>query len=83
MYQSLIWSMHLRDEASRLAAALDPEKVQSAADALVDGVRGNTEFDRNLLGREMLVYCAWLSLPTFLAISESASPPRVVLGSPS
>jgi hypothetical protein len=55
MYQPLIWSVHLRDEAGRLAAALDSEKVQSAADALVDGVRGNTEFDGNLLGREMLV----------------------------
>ena len=39
MYQSLIWSAVLRDEARRLGAALDAEDLERLADALIDGVR--------------------------------------------
>jgi hypothetical protein len=39
MYQSLIWVAVLRNDACCLAAALDSKDVESAADALIDGVR--------------------------------------------
>ena len=55
MYQSLRWPAGLRDEARRLRTALDFQYLQSAADALVDGMRRNIELDRYFLGRQMLV----------------------------
>ena len=55
MYQSLIWAKLPRHQARGLRSAFDAQCLQGDADALVDGVRGNTELDRNLLGRKMLV----------------------------
>jgi len=39
MYQSLIWPAVLGNEARRLAAALDAQDMERAANALVDRVR--------------------------------------------
>jgi hypothetical protein len=55
MYQTLIWPAALGDEAGGLASALDPEDVERAANALVDGMRGDVELGGDLLGRQMLV----------------------------
>jgi len=55
MYQPLIWSAVLRDDARGLRAALDPQDLKCLADALVDSVRRDVERRRDLLGREMLV----------------------------
>jgi hypothetical protein len=55
MYQPLIWTAVVGDEASGLAAPLDPQDVERPADALVDGMRGDMELVGDLLGREMLV----------------------------
>ena len=55
MYQSLIWSLHLRDHARRLGASLDAEDLQGAADPLVDRVGRNTQFHGNLFRGQMLV----------------------------
>jgi hypothetical protein len=55
MYQSLIWSGILRDNARGLRPAFDPEDVKRAADALVDGMRRNAQLDGDFLGRRMLV----------------------------
>lgn len=55
MYQSLIWVMHLRDHACGLGAALDAKDMERAADALVDRMRGNAEFNGDLLRGKMLV----------------------------
>jgi hypothetical protein len=56
MYQTLIWSAVPGDETGGLAAALDAQDVQRAADSLVDRVRGNVELGRDFLGRQMLIY---------------------------
>lgn len=55
IYQTLIWAKLSRHQTRGLRPALNPEDLEREADALVDGVRGNTELDRNFLGREMLV----------------------------
>ena len=55
MYQTLIWSAVVGDEAGGLGPALDSQDVERAADALVDGVRGNVQFAGDFLGRQMLV----------------------------
>jgi hypothetical protein len=55
MYQSLIWPAHLRHQACRLGAAVDPKNLESAPNPLIDRVRGNAELDGDFLGREMLV----------------------------
>ncbi len=47
--------MALRHEPRCLRPALDMENLQGLADALVDGVRGNPELDRDFLGRQMLI----------------------------
>ena len=39
MYQSLIWAVHLRDEARGLGAAFDTQRVERAANSLVDRMR--------------------------------------------
>jgi hypothetical protein len=43
MYQSLIWSAVLADDARRLRAPLDAKDSKGLADSLVDGMRGNLE----------------------------------------
>jgi hypothetical protein len=55
MYQPLIWVAVLGDEASGLAAALDPEDVERAPDALVHRMWGDMELVGDLLGGKMLV----------------------------
>src|SRR4030095_14927270 len=55
MYQTLIWSLHLRDHARCLRTAIDAQHMQGAANALVDGVRGNAEFDGDFLGGHMMI----------------------------
>jgi hypothetical protein len=55
MYQSLIWTRMLGDEARGLGAALDSQDLESAANALVDRVRRDVELGRNFLGRKVLV----------------------------
>jgi hypothetical protein len=55
MYQSLIWSAVLGDDARRLRSALDSEDLQRLANALVDGVRRDAELGSDLLGIEVLV----------------------------
>jgi hypothetical protein len=55
MYQSLIWAAVLCDDACCLAAALYSKDVESAADALVDGVRRDVELGRDLFRRQVLV----------------------------
>jgi len=55
MYQTLIWAVVPGDESGGLAAAFDAEDVDRAADALVDGVRGDVELSRDFLGRQVLV----------------------------
>jgi hypothetical protein len=48
MYQTLIWSLHLRDHARCLGPPLDAEDMQGAADPLVDGMGRYAQFHRNL-----------------------------------
>jgi hypothetical protein len=63
MYQSLMWGgvglgalrQVLRNDPRRLGPALNPEDLQRAADALVDGMRRNLELGGDFLGVEMLV----------------------------
>jgi hypothetical protein len=55
MYQTLIWSAVARNEASGLGAALDPQNMERAADALVDRMRGDIELGGDFLGRQMLI----------------------------
>jgi len=55
MYQPLIWAAVVGDEASGLAAALDPEDVDRPPDALVDGMRGDMELVGDLFRRKVLV----------------------------
>ena len=55
MYQTLIWSAVAGDDAGGLGPALDSQDVESAADTLVDGVRGDLELGGDFLGRQMLV----------------------------
>jgi hypothetical protein len=55
MYQSLIWPAVLGDDPRRLRAALDSEDLKRLADALVDGVRRDSELGGDFLGTEMLV----------------------------
>jgi len=54
MYQSLIWSGILRDDARGLRPAFDPEDVKRAADSLVDGVRRDAEPAGDFLRRLVL-----------------------------
>lgn len=56
MYQTLIWSVELRNQPCGLGPPLDAKRVQGAADALIDGVRRDPEFDRDFLGGKMLVH---------------------------
>ena len=49
MYQSLIWAAVLGNEARRLAAALDAQDMERAANALVDRARRNSQLGRDLL----------------------------------
>jgi len=55
MYQSLIWPSVLGDHSSRLRPALDAQRRERLANALVDGVRRNAELGCDFLGIEMLV----------------------------
>ena len=55
MYQSLIWAVYLRNHARRLRTAFDAKSLKRAADSLVDRMRRDSQFDRDLLGRKMLV----------------------------
>jgi hypothetical protein len=63
MYQTLMWARVeaesarrvARDHAGGLSAPLDAEDVQGAANALVDGMRGNVELGGDFLGRKMLL----------------------------
>ena len=54
MYQPLIWAAVAGDEAGGLGPAFDPQDVERAADALVDGVGRDVELGRDFLGRQML-----------------------------
>ncbi|MDQ3245681.1 MAG: hypothetical protein M3Q52_02070 [Pseudomonadota bacterium] len=49
MYQTLIWTVELSNEPSGLGAPLNAERVQGAANALIDGVRRDPELDRDFL----------------------------------
>ncbi|HZB69035.1 MAG TPA: hypothetical protein VE403_01600 [Sphingomicrobium sp.] len=55
MYQTLIWSAVAGDDAGGLGPALDPQDLERAADALVDGMRGDIELCRDFLGVQMLI----------------------------
>ena len=55
MYQSLIWSVDLRDHARSLGPPLDAKDLQGAADPLVDRVGRNAQFHGYLFRRQMLV----------------------------
>src|SRR5438128_1970571 len=55
MYQPLIFPAVAGDDAGGLAAALDSQRVNGAADALVDGMRRDAELGGDLLRRQMLV----------------------------
>jgi hypothetical protein len=55
MYQSLIWLGILGDVPGRLRAALNAEDRKRLANALVDSVRRNSQFGRDLLRIEVLV----------------------------
>ena len=50
MYQSLIWLVMLRDEASRMRPPLDAKRLKGAANALVDRMWRDVELGRDLLG---------------------------------
>jgi hypothetical protein len=52
MYQSLIWFAVLRHEARGMGPAQDSERLQGLPDALVDGMRRDSELDRDFLGRK-------------------------------
>jgi hypothetical protein len=45
----------LGDNAGRLRTTADAERLQGLANALIDGVRRDSELDRNFLGRQMLI----------------------------
>jgi len=55
MYQLLIWAAVLGNEARGLAAALDPEDMERAPNALIHGMGGNAKLVGDFFGREMLV----------------------------
>jgi hypothetical protein len=55
MYQTLIWAAVAGDEAGGMGPALHSEDLERAADALVDGMRGDFEFGGDFLGGQMLV----------------------------
>ena len=55
MYQTLIWLVVLRHEASGLSSPFNAEDVDRLSNALIDGVRRDIEFARDLLGRQMPV----------------------------
>jgi hypothetical protein len=55
MYQALICAAMLGDEARRLRPPLDAKDLQGLANALIDGVRGNSEFGRDFFGIEVLI----------------------------
>jgi hypothetical protein len=55
MYQSLIWSLVLGHDASRLGAPLDAEDLKRLSDALVDRVRRDAELGRDFLRAQVLV----------------------------
>jgi hypothetical protein len=55
MYQPLIWAAVVGDDSRRLASALDSKDVKRAPNALIDGVRGDVELRRYLLGIEVFV----------------------------
>jgi len=60
MYQPLICRIvagpHRRgDHSGRFAALIDAQDMQRLAHPLVDGMRRNTQLERDFLGRQMLV----------------------------
>jgi hypothetical protein len=55
MYQSLIWSAVLRDDAGRLRPPLDAENLKRLSDPLIHRVRRDPELGRDLLRAQMLV----------------------------
>jgi hypothetical protein len=55
MYQALIWCAVLGDEASGLGAALDAQRLQRLANALIDRVGRNAEARGDLFRTQMLV----------------------------
>ena len=55
MYQPLIWPCGLRYQAGRLRPPLDLQDLQRTSNALVDGVRGYIQLERDFFGRQMLV----------------------------
>src|SRR3954447_1042449 len=55
MYQSLIWTAVLRDDARGLGAPLHTKRRERLANSLVDGMRRNSELRRDLFRREELV----------------------------
>jgi hypothetical protein len=56
MYQPLIWCVHPSDHAGSLDPALNLQDLQSAADALIDSMWRNAQFDRDLFRGKVLVY---------------------------
>jgi hypothetical protein len=55
MYQSLIWTSVLRDDARGLGAPFDTKDSKGLANALVDRVRRDVELGRDFLGGQKLV----------------------------
>jgi hypothetical protein len=55
MYQSLIWRVVLGNDARSLGTALDAERLEGDADALIDGMRRDVELRGDFLGGQMLV----------------------------
>jgi hypothetical protein len=49
MYQPLIWLAVLGDDARRLRPTADGQRLKRVANALIDGVRRDSELDRNFL----------------------------------
>ena len=55
MYQTLICGTVAGDDPRRLGAPRDTEDLERLADALVDGVRGDSKLAGDFLRREVLV----------------------------
>ena len=55
MYQPLIWPLVAGDDAGGLRPALNPKGLKGAPDALVDGVRRDTELNGDFLGGKVLI----------------------------
>ena len=50
MYQTLIWSADLGDDARRLGPTFDLQDLKRAADALIDRMRGDIQLYGDLFG---------------------------------